>query len=206
MAWLTRLRTRLTRRRCGAALLAVPRGRVCGPDGRRRRVGPFRLDLRPVSNAEYLWFAQAMGRETPHWMFRPGFDDPDQPVVGVSYDDAAAFARWAGKRLPTAREWLRAARGDDARPYPWGSGHPESGHAHFGQGARGGPASIAGPAARNGGAGPFGHLDLVGNVWEWCADGALRGGFWGSTTLSLDDCLEPARERACAGYGFRCAV
>ncbi len=206
MTWLIRLMTRLRRRRFGASLVGVPRGRVRDAQGRRLRVRSFHLDVRPVTNAEYLRFSQETGRETPHWMFRSGFDDPHQPVVGVCYDDAAAFARWAGKRLPTAKEWLRAARGDDTRAYPWGEGYPEAGDAHFDQGQHGSPAQVADGRGRSGGAGPFGHLDLAGNVWEWCAEGVLLGGFWGSKRLCLDERLRPTRDDTSAGYGFRCAV
>jgi len=206
MAWLTRLLTRRRRRRFGACLMAVPGGRVKDAAGRRRRVAPFELDVRPVTNGEYLLFAQETGREMPQWMFRAGFDDPRQPVVGVNHADASAFARWAGKRLPTAKEWLRAARGNDTRAFPWGEGYPEAGHAHFDQGQRGGPAQVIDGPERPGGAGPFGHLDLAGNVWEWCSDGVLLGGFWGSKQLCLDEHLQPIPADTSAGYGFRCAL
>ena len=100
-------------------------GRVNGgmvrlPSGGWGVVLPFALDLRPVTNREYLQFIQAKKKRTPEWMHRRGFDDPDQPVVGITYKEARAYARWAGKRLPTEKEWIRAARAGQAKPYPWG--------------------------------------------------------------------------------------
>ena len=84
-------------------------GRVNGgmvrlPSGGWGVVLPFVLDLRPVTNREYLQFIQAKKKRTPEWMHRRGFDDPDQPVVGITYKEARAYARWAGKRLPTEKE------------------------------------------------------------------------------------------------------
>jgi formylglycine-generating enzyme required for sulfatase activity len=59
----------------------------------RETVRPFMLDSRPVNNAEWRAFCEATRRETPPWMFKRGFEHPDQPVVGVSADEARAFAR-----------------------------------------------------------------------------------------------------------------
>ena len=181
-------------------MIPVPAGRVVLDDGRRRRVRPFQLDRRPVTNAEFRAFIEATRGDAPQWMFRPGFDDPDQPVVGVTYAQARAYARWAGKRLPREREWIRAARGEDDRTYPWGDAGPDLSRAHFGL-RSGRPA----PAGRAAGAAPFGHLDLVGNVWEWCEEGVLRGGFWGAPDVPVTARLAERPDRVAAGIGFRCA-
>jgi formylglycine-generating enzyme required for sulfatase activity len=203
--WTTRLLGFLRSDRFGSAMLTVPAGAVRTLSGRRRRVGTFMLDERPVTNAEYRAFAEATGERMPDWTWRAGFDDAEQPVVGVSWAEARRFARWAGKRLPTEREWMRAARADRDAPYPWGDGYPQPAHAHFGRGPRGAPARVS-ASERPAGRGPFGHLDLAGNVWEWTAEGSLLGGFWGSPDPRLDRPLDESPGRLSAGIGFRCAL
>ena len=102
----------------------------------------------------------------------PVTGEGDQPLTYVSRHDAEAFCNEAGVRLPTEVEWEAAARGGDERLWPWGDELPDSTRATFGQ-AIGNP-SPAGlhPA----GAAPCGALDMAGNVYEWTADGAARGG------------------------------
>lgn len=81
----------------------------------------FLLDRSEVSNSQYKEFVEATGHHAPaHWG-EYGYDPAlaDRPVVNVAHSDAAAYARWRGKRLPTAAEWEAAARAPDARLYPW---------------------------------------------------------------------------------------
>jgi formylglycine-generating enzyme required for sulfatase activity len=117
----------------------------------------FYLDETEVSRAEYRRFCEATGHAAPQ-----GADynlDPDYPVSGISYDDALAYASWAGKRLPTEAEWEKAARGTDERAFPWGDAAWTSGIPNHLQ-----PVTSE-PARRS----PYGAYNMAGNVWEWTA-------------------------------------
>ena len=138
----------------------------------------FWLDRTEVTNAAYLECVQAgkcaTYRDDVARRFgagpEAGFRDAQQPVVGVSFVDASHYCEFRGKRLPHEAEWERAARGDDNRTFAWGNAKPTPDLACYGRkpGAKGATTSTVG--SHPSGAGPYGHLDLTGNVWEWTAD------------------------------------
>jgi formylglycine-generating enzyme required for sulfatase activity len=140
----------------------------------RVSVGAYFLDRTEVTQAAYAECVTAHACAPPADLSHsalvyghPGeFIKPDHPVAGVSWDDAVAYCRFRGKRLPGEAEWEHAARGGDGRRYVWGNEPPDPRrHGVFG-GRRATEAVGRYPEGR----GPFGHEDLAGNVWEWVAD------------------------------------
>jgi len=131
------------------------------------KLTPFLIDPCPVTNREYLEFAHSTGYAAPPLHQDPVFGAPDHPVVGVSYDDALAFARWAGGSLPSEAQWECAARGGRKQgEYPWGEEPVTPARANINNIARGTTPVAAFPE----GATPQRVHDLCGNVWEWCLD------------------------------------
>lgn len=126
----------------------------------------FTIDRLEVTNADYRRCVTAGVCRAPR-RFGPEVERPRQPVVGVAWDDAERYCAWTGGRLPTEAEWEKAARGTDARRFPWGDApEPDLEHAVFASLLRG-PGEVG---ARPVGASPYGALDMAGNVWEWVAD------------------------------------
>jgi formylglycine-generating enzyme required for sulfatase activity len=130
------------------------------------RVDPFYLDQYEVTNAQYAIFVTQTKHRAPYnWPKGNMPEGKEQyPVVAVDWSDATAYAKWAGKRLPTEAEWERACRGiAEKATYPWGNRKPAQEDARFN--GIDGPGPVGKCKANY-----FGLYDIVGNVWEWCAD------------------------------------
>ena len=118
-----------------------------------------------VTVAQYRKFCNATGRAMPGAPSRGWIDT--HPIVNVSWDDASAYAQWAGAALPTEAQWEKAARGTDGRIYPWGNDWDASKCSN----SVGHTAEQTSPVGSfPSGASPYGVLDMAGNVWQWCAD------------------------------------
>jgi len=131
------------------------------------RISPFYLDKYEVTNVEYLAFCEATDRGLPAFWgmdtLRSGPNFLNHPVVGVSWGDARAYARWRGVRLPTEAEWEYAARGGSGETdYTHGDTFD---HEAYATGKQGGPSPVGSfpPNA-------FGLYDMTGNVCEWVND------------------------------------
>jgi formylglycine-generating enzyme required for sulfatase activity len=157
----------------------------------------YYIDIHEVTNAQYhqFWLADG-GEKSKHTPASYGSSykigdwpevaktKPNYPVVGVTWYDANAYAKWSGKRLPTEAEWEKAARGTEARIWPWGNDFqselPVPGdadqslvskiHSNRRDGGDGYDNTTAPVGNYSTGASPYGVHDMSGNVWEWVAD------------------------------------
>ncbi|MCC6208427.1 MAG: formylglycine-generating enzyme family protein [Gammaproteobacteria bacterium] len=194
----------------------------------------YDIDLYEVTNGQYKSFMDATGHRSP-----PQFENRtwpsgkvDHPVVGVTWNDAHAYCEWAGKRLPTDEEWEKAARGTDARRYPWGN---EFGMMrantplYWNSLQREGDTSPVGAFAE--GVSTYGLYDMTGNVWEWTESWyraypgnthpnenygelykTLKGGSWWDCSFYKCGISAPSFNRSFFlkttknnSFGFRCA-
>ncbi|HEY5883567.1 MAG TPA: SUMF1/EgtB/PvdO family nonheme iron enzyme [Pyrinomonadaceae bacterium] len=181
-------------------------------------VKPFFLDIYEVTSAEYKKCVDAKKCNAasgwPNGVYPPGAGD--HPVTGVSWEEANAYAKWAGKRLPTEEEWEFAARGQGGLLYPWGNDW-KVGCANA-DNAKQGMTDVGNHRCES----PYGALDLIGNAWEWTSSNwtpypngqlsdagkggekVIRGGSWLSprsvTTSFRLGFAGPGKQT-----GFRCA-
>lgn len=225
-------------------------------------VAALYIDATPVTNGDFIAFVEdggyerpelwseggrrwlEKGRRLPRYWTRDGYEfavrsfdevesvDPERPLCHVSWYEADAFARYAGKRLPTEAEWEKAASWDSVaqakRLYPWGDAPPTRELANLDQLAFG----TAPAGAYAGGESPCGALQMLGDVWEWTASGfdaypgfeafpykeyseeffggpyrVLRGGAWATQPEAVSSTFRnwdhPERRQIFAG--FRCA-
>ncbi|HEY4393739.1 MAG TPA: formylglycine-generating enzyme family protein [Polyangia bacterium] len=132
----------------------------------------FAIDRTEVTRGDYAACVEA-GRCKPSGDQSDG--DAKLPVTGVDWNEAQAYCKFAGGRLPTEAEWEKAARGTDGREYPWGN-DIDCTRANWGNFEGEGPCAGKNPGhpvavgRYPSGASPYGVLDMGGNVWEWVAD------------------------------------
>jgi formylglycine-generating enzyme required for sulfatase activity len=140
----------------------------------------YLIDRFEVVNAQYVSFVQATNHRHSPYEQQGNPDVANRPIMGVSWRDADEYCRWIGGRLPTEAEWEKAARGIDARTYPWGETSPNSTLLNYSRQSNG-PLAVGNYPA---GVSPFGIHDAAGNVWEWTND--WFGGTYYSTSPDKD--------------------
>jgi len=154
----------------------------------------FQMGKYAVTNQEWQRFEKDSGA-SGRVDYGPAFSRENQPVVGVSREDALAFCAWGGLRLPTEMEWERAARGIDGRLFPWGNQMPSPEMCNYGSSMfdESRPRTIE-VGSNPQGVSPAGCFEMVGNVDEWCKNETLnpdgrvpvRGGHWLSAPYALN--------------------
>ena len=190
----------------------------------RVAVKAYWIDRYEVTSKQYAEFMSSAGHRAPgHWtggVIPAGMDD--HPVTHVTYEDAQAYAGWAGKQLPTAAQWVRAFRGDNKQLFPWGD-EPEMHRANVAENKGNRPFPSTSPVmATPRDVSTFGVYNLVGNVREIVRDRTFlhgkqavifKGSDWSNLgsaygiasdrTYWLGDKMELPRAQK-QQYGFRC--
>ncbi len=196
------------------------------------QVNAFSMDVYEVTVGQYAEFLQSGEARAPlDWKTMNQSAYQKRPVSNVDWADAAAYCKWAGKRLPTEAEWEKAARGTDGRLYPWGNDPPTPLHANYGKTGPHNYEALAPVGSFEVGKSPYGVYDMAGNAWEWVSDwydsdyyknsppknpeGLPTGGFKvvrggalntsARTLRSSDRFWDPPSFRSLYFPGFRCA-
>ena len=177
-----------------------------GINGRRVALPAFYIDRTEITVSNYKKF-QPRYDEKP---FTDGKSCPQCPAMGINWNKAHNYCKWAGKRLPSEAEWEAAARGDSALNWPWGNKFLAKRANLFGK--EDGYLSVAPVGSFSRGSSPYGVMDMTGNVWEWvkAENKGLRivkGGGWTSyksqSKISFRNKVDPKLKNPT--FGFRCA-
>jgi formylglycine-generating enzyme required for sulfatase activity len=168
-------------------------------------LNPFYLDAVEVTVAQFARFAEGSGYVTDAekkgdpttWRAQDAPDRKYFPVNRVSWNDAAAFCRWYGKRLPTEAEWELAAKGVSQNIYTWGNTFAGD-RANTRERGVGQPIAVANLANLS----PFGAYDMIGNVWEWTADW-YAGDYYAVSPASNPTGPTSGLERVIRGGSFK---
>jgi len=187
-------------------------------------VDSFYIDKYEVTNAEYRVYLGQTGKPAPKFWEDTKYNGDDQPLVGIAWEGAMDYCRWAGKRLPTEAEWELAARGRDGALYPWGD-TPSIVATNTRESKEGRPLPVGSFAY---GVSSQGVYDMSGNVWEWCYDyydkdyyrdssyknprgpdsgkeRVIRGGGWNISVVDMAFRKRVKPTSQYASLGFRCA-
>ena len=224
-------------------MIVIPAGEfIRGTDNRLPDEGPqhtyklnaFQIDKYEVTNLQYQEFLKSVNREPPQHFINGKYPKgkADHPVVYVSWFDAKAYCKWAGKRLPDDKEWEKAARGTDGRTYPWGD---EFHIDNVNSPVRWATLELIGDTTPVGafekGKSVYGLYDMSGNVWEWTSSRyeaypgnkrksenyggnyrTLKGGSWWDCSFYQCGISAPVYNRSFFhpktkndSFGFRCA-
>ncbi len=161
-------------RKDGSVMVYVPAGDFEMGDGQGTDcpkhqvfVSAYWIGVYAVTNAQYLRFMQATRHRAPDNQVHGEAGNAAHPVTDISWDDATAYARWAGCALPTEAQWEKAARGPKGLIYPWGNEWDAS---RCRNNTNKGSETTCLVSGYPGGVSGYGTYNQSGNVWEWCAD------------------------------------